>query len=186
MQSFVQYRTLCKTLQAEQERDEEQLTESDPQKDAQFWDRQTEPRLRLERTGTGDLDIHRSLESSTHTLRVDMGPPTEVERADFDLPLDDQLSRTSFRAADNRSSLTVTGISLSADKGKAKAGSFIVSFESEDDPMDPHNWGLYYRALYTSFIIFMAASVEFVAIADSPALERAATGKGVIQYRSTL
>ncbi|PCH06972.1 Major facilitator superfamily domain, general substrate transporter [Penicillium occitanis (nom. inval.)] len=53
---------------------------------------------------------------------------------------------------------------------------FVVSFEREDDPNDPHNWRLYYRALCTAYLSFMAAAVEFVSVADSLGIEEAAAG----------
>lgn len=177
MQSLRQYRALSKRILDENRHTIEEVgVETCQAVPTRTWQEQRQAALRG--TTSGNFDIHQTLQLSAHTLRSDLQPAVDIERADWDLDLGDRMSSsTTYQADDARYRVTATGVDMAEENGKPDGERpFVVSFEREDDPNDPHNWRPYYRALCTAYLSFMAAAVEFVSIADSLGIEEAATG----------
>lgn len=63
---------------------------------------------------------------------------------------------------------------------------FVVNYESESDPMDPHNWSLARKILATAVVSAIAFIVGFASSIDSGAVPQAAETFGVSQVTESL
>lgn len=109
-------------------------------------------------------------------------PPSERDRS---------YSQTIQRPADLERMGTSLGVSLTGidvrtrttNEGKGEPGLsqrvFVVGFEGEDDPLNPHNWGLGKRILCTISIASIGFVVGVASSIDSSALKKAAAEFGV-------
>lgn len=165
MQSYLQYRRIRQQLEAQINPDEDKPTK-EPELEQPGQEAAGE-RPRSSLSGT--------LEMSQHLVRLDMENPGEIERADFEVEIGEGDIATihTREAMGNQVNLRVTGVPR--DDGDKI---LVVSFEGNDDPMDPHNWPYRQKLIYTVIISLAGAAVEFGTVVDSHAFRELSIGYG--------
>ncbi|KAL1968701.1 hypothetical protein VTN77DRAFT_1527 [Rasamsonia byssochlamydoides] len=184
MQSYLQYRGFRKQLEAQiAQEDQEKPSEPDNREDGQ--DQGVSPGEEGRTGRSRNIGQSRTLRISPHSVRLDMEPTGDIDQVDFQTEIEGDVSTINTREAmGNTASLMVTGIEVPPTQtatndipgGDDKI--VVVSFEGEDDPMDPHNWTLPRRLVCTFIICLTGATVEFGTVIDSPHLEQIEQGVG--------
>ena len=108
-------------------------------------------------------------------------------------PLGISLSRTTTRSARSlgtRIGRSLTGVNVrdrtSKEGGDSGRQVFVVGFEGEADPMNPHNWSRARRIMSTIFVAFIGAVVGLASSIDSSVLRPAASAFGVSEVTESL
>jgi hypothetical protein len=109
------------------------------------------------------------------------------------LPGDNHLSRTSTTAT-HISEGTALGVSLTGinvrdrTTNEAKGGVqvFVVGYEGDGDPLNPHNWSYTTRAMATMMIAGIGFVVGVASSIDSSAIREAAVEFGVSEVTESL
>jgi MFS family permease len=185
MQSFLQFRRFRDAAQAQLERDNERLQR---------------PNLHHESEAAQSPSSHTSedskvdLEKGEHPVAADRtggltqsGEPVEEkdedeleEDDDDDFELSQHRSNLS-RTTTQQSAGTALGTVLSGIEVRRRTTReggdgrvFVVGYESEEDPNDPHNWSTSRRFACTVPIACIGAVVGFASAVDSPAIPQAA------------
>lgn len=91
------------------------------------------------------------------------------------------LSRISTQSAGTKLGQTLTGIQIRKRTTTEGGGGnvFVVGYEGEDDPLNPHNWSNVTRIRCTVTIAGIGAVVGFASAIDSAAIPQAAKDFGV-------
>jgi hypothetical protein len=107
-------------------------------------------------------------------------------------PDDGHLSRATTHAT-HKSHGAALGLALTGidarDRTTNEGGTgkvFVVGYEGENDPLNPHNWSYASRLFATSLIAGIAFVVGFASAIDSSALRPAAEDFGVSQVTESL
>ncbi|CRG91129.1 Transporter mfs1 [Talaromyces islandicus] len=201
MQSYIQYRNFRKQLRGQYERGHDKpnhnATNNDlancknqnPQRqqepDGNITDKgKTQENQKQKRKKRKPPKLHRSLELSWHNRKSDILPARDLDRVDYEADVSGPamtLNPREVGADKDQPPLMVSGIEPPAGRVSHEhakgARIFVVSFETDTDPLDPHNWSLARKIWCTVVVCFIACAVEFGTVADSPAIERAQHGK---------
>ena len=86
--------------------------------------------------------------------------------------------------------LSLTGVNVRSratnEGGHEKGQLFVVGYQGDDDPLNPHNWSIRKRLMITIFIAFIGLIVGFASSIDSAALVQATKDFGVSQVVESL
>ncbi|KUJ08846.1 MFS general substrate transporter [Mollisia scopiformis] len=124
----------------------------------------------------GEIDHAPTMETihTTHSFGTRMGHAmTGIEVRE----LSKEMTRRRTRAS---------GRTNADDKQPEREKVFVVGYESETDPMDPHNWSYTTRILATIMIAWIGFIVGFASAVDSAALTQAAKEFGVAEVTESL
>ncbi|KAL2219667.1 major facilitator superfamily domain-containing protein [Thermoascus aurantiacus ATCC 26904] len=184
MQSYLQYRGFRRQLETQiVQEDQEKPSKPDGRGDSQ--DRGVSPGEEGRTGRSRNVGRSRTLRICPHSERLDMEPTGDIDQADFQTEIEGNVSTINTREAmGNTVSLTVRGVEVpptqtaTNDIPGGDDKMLVVSFEGEDDPMDPHNWTLPRRLVCTFIVCLTGAAVEFGTVIDSPHMEQAAQGVG--------
>jgi len=120
----------------------------------------------------------------------DFGPPAED---DDDLELSEYAQRTLTRTATQQTTGTALGNVLSGVEVRKRTTTeggdgnvFVVGYENEDDPNDPHNWSFLVRLRCTIIIALIGIVVGFASAIDSVAIPQASKDFGVSEVAESL
>jgi hypothetical protein len=92
-----------------------------------------------------------------------------------------QLSKKLTKTRTKRSGRMPTN-----EKGEERETVFVVGYESENDPMNPHRWSLWARIRATVLIAAIGFIVGFASSIDSAALKQASAEFGVSDVTESL
>ena len=190
MQSFLQFRSFRRAAQAQLERDKARLQQPDLQHDTEASNSPSshaseDSKVDLEK---GDDAVAADLaggvtQSGEPVEEKDEEEPEEDDDDDFELG---QYRTNLSRTTTQQSAGTALGTVLSGievRKRTTREGGdgrvFVVGYENENDPNDPHNWSNARRMACTVPIAFIGAVVGFASAVDSPAIPQAAKEFGV-------
>ena len=207
MQSFLQYRHFGAAVRAQQARDQSKADAliRGNREISQNQAQNLEPSGRSSSTirGGEEREVEKDIEKAeagpsesspdSHHNGGAMAKETEeAEAADPDVvdpdgDLRDQLNRVATshsRYSENTAlGLALTGIHV-RDRSTRDGGSgqvFVVGYEGEQDPLNPHSWSYSRRFMYTFIIATIGFVVGVASAIDSSALPQASMEFGVSQ-----
>ena len=125
---------------------------------------------------------------------VEEKPEEDLEDDDDDdFELNQNVCHTLSRTTTQQSVGTALGVALTGidvrtrtTKEGGEGNVFVVGYESESDPMDPHNWSLSKRIRCTLPLAGVGAVVGFASSIDSSAIPQAAKEFGVSEVAESL
>ena len=157
--------------------------------------------------GLGEVDLQRGptlAEDEDHKVQENQRPEDfeepveekadeEPEDDDDDFELSENVRQTMSRLTTQQSMGTALGVALTGidvrtrtTKEGGEGSVFVVGYESEQDPQDPHNWSLWAKLRCTVTIAFIGIVVGFASAVDSPAIPQAAKEFGVSKVVESL
>ena len=117
----------------------------------------------------------------------------EHEDDEDDLELSENVRNTLSRTTTQQSTGTALGKVLTGIDVRRRTTNeggdgnvFVVGYEGEDDPNDPHNWSLWVRIRCTLIIASIGLVVGLASAIDSPAIPEAAKEFGVSEVTESL
>lgn len=216
MQSFLQYRRFRASVQAQLDREGAKVNKVEINGTTQDHSPSTlsdEGKQDLEKgeeTAAAPVTSHSLHQSGLRAWEQQTGRSTqtqepveelkhegnEVEGDDGDEDDDYELAaanRTLSRMTTQHSSRTALGnvlTGIEVRKRSTREGGdgnvFVVGFQDENDPNDPHNWSLTKRTSYTAIIAGIGCVVGFASSIDSSALLEASADFGVSEVAESL
>lgn len=216
MQSFIQYRRFRATVQAQLDTDREKVntfSTNGPFQDHSPSDSLDESKQDLEKGGEAAEVNGTSLNQNESGLRTweeqtgqtarSQEPIEELRHPGDDLEAEDDdddddyelaaASRTLSRVTTQQSGRTALGnvlTGIEVRKRSTREGGdgnvFVVGFQDEHDPNNPHNWSLTKRISYTAIIAGIGCVVGFASAIDSSALPEASAEFGVSEVAESL
>lgn len=101
-----------------------------------------------------------------------------------------RLSSTTRRSRGTALGLTLTGVNVrdrtSKEGGDSSRQVFVVGYQGDDDPMNPHNWSKFRRGYATMLVASIGAVVGLASAIDASALTEAAAEFGVSEVAESL
>lgn len=204
MHSLLQYRRMGKQLEAQLKRNREKTAELKRQRrqlaattDASSGEvavDDEEVGEKEDREGEGDHVSPSRVASpplsqmqSRRSSLLEVETARDVERADFDT-LADLETVTSQATMSTTLGTSLTGVDVrSQTEGELAMGKvFVVSYESDEDPMNPRNWPFSLRVACTIVISLVGAVVGFASSIDSAALRQGMKAFGVSDVAESL
>ena len=216
MQSIWQYKRIGKHVQSQLERDKQKynliraINQGDPVAFAQQHRQSAAPEVLVDEE-RGDVDHEKPsdepdspleerepVEEKDHAYRNSTSDSSHEEQSQKpersnSANLDTTLSRTTTRS--NRSLGTKIGHALTGvdvrnrtakEGGDRSRQVFVVGFEGDKDPLNPHSWGWARRLAATAIIALIAGIVGIASSIDSSALKPAAAEFGVSEVTESL
>ncbi|KAL2223302.1 major facilitator superfamily domain-containing protein [Thermoascus aurantiacus ATCC 26904] len=200
MHSLLQYRRMGKQLEAQLKRNREKTAELKRQRrqlaattDASSGEvavDDEEVGEKEDREGEGDhVSPSRVASQSRRSSLLEVETARDVERADFDT-LADLETVTSQATMSTTLGTSLTGVDVRSQttlEGELAMGKvFVVSYESDEDPMNPRNWPFSLRVACTIVISLVGAVVGFASSIDSAALRQGMKAFGVSDVAESL
>jgi hypothetical protein len=203
MQSFLQYRRFGKHARDQYERDRKRaqaLDGGDAENDGRaedFEEAKTHQSSSIDNSPTPDSRDPEKAELPGNDCSNGQNDGGEVERGatadtlkstqSFGTRMGHVLSGIEVRQLSKE--LTRTRTSRSGkqnEKGKERETVFVVGYESENDPLNPHKWSLATRIFSTILIAAIAFIVGFASSIDSAVLTQASEEFGVNEVTESL
>ncbi|RJE24008.1 Major Facilitator Superfamily [Aspergillus sclerotialis] len=107
-----------------------------------------------------------------HSLRTHLERDGDIERADFQPDIGhDPYTINTRESLGDEIEMMVTGLETSANSKPIEEEKMVmVTFEGEDDPLDPHNWFFSTRVLATAIVTSLNLVVIWASTIHAPAL----------------
>ena len=214
MESFIQYRRFGTAIKAQLERDEGKVKTSEglgphdrtekvpedvsPSSSTSGQSNSDEGKPDVEKTRSAPLPHNTNAKDFTEPVEEtpreeEEDQESEDDEDDFELSqsrrtLSRTISKSSTQSAGTKLGRTLTGIEIrKRTTNEGGAGNvFVVGYESEDDPLNPHNWNYLTRVRCTVTIAGIGAVVGFASAVDSPSIKKAAQDLGVSEIVESL
>lgn len=107
-----------------------------------------------------------------HSLRTHLERDGDIERVDYQPDIQsDPYTINTRESMGNPTEMMVMGVEMRANTDQNEEGKMVlVTFEGEDDPLDPHNWFLSMRVLATIVVSLLTSVVLFASTIHAAAL----------------
>ena len=200
MQSFIQYRKFRSALQIQLEKDKDKAHGIEPHTRTAGSEQSPssatsdDSKVDLEKGGSSS-DPTDGGRGPNGTKASILGPGEKEEKEQEQEPEDDDdddfelghnfrntLSRTTTQqSAGTALGRVVTGINIRrrTTREGGDGNVFVVGYESESDPLDPHNWSFAHKIRCTILVASIGWAVGFASAIDSAAIPQAAKDFGV-------
>lgn len=183
MQSFIQYRRIREHLQYQivQHRDSDSGIAYTRARSYVYRDGEIEAQSRDYLGGTGwrqRVDVTHNQQTAAqsilprHSLRSHLERDGDIERVDYQPDIrSDPYTINTRESMGNPTEMMVMGVETRANTDPGEQEKMVlVTFDGEDDPLDPHNWFLSTRVLATAVVSLLTAVVLFASTIHAPAL----------------
>jgi hypothetical protein len=194
MQSFLQYRRFGRHLQRQLERDRarsEKRNEDQNGTQSPPATNEIDPPLIEEEI---EKDLERDLETGNPRLELTLSNSSDSTAvySSASESEDEETSPNSLHGINTTGTqlgVSLTGIdvrSRTTIEGKELGKVFVVGYEGEKDPLNPHNWPLRPKIIVTANIAAIAMIVGFASSIDSAAIPQASKEFGVSDVTEAL
>lgn len=200
MQSFIQYRKFRTAIKAQLERDRVKLQQDEKEPAAAHDDDSpsssaskdsgvegNEPDLERGRRRSSRRDAAQAEDVNARDFREPAEEQAPVEEEEEEEDADDyelgqystrqrSVSRSTTQSAGTRLGTVLSGVEVRrrTTKEGGEGNVFVVSYESDDDPLNPHNWSNFTRIRCTLTVAGIGCVVGFASAIDSAATLRIA------------
>ena len=178
MQSFLQYRNFRKAVQEQIERDKGNTRGRQQHRNAEDEPSPSSSSTEDEKVdeNKAESDAQEEKPKEEEEEQEDVAAEEEEDPDDYELgQLRTTRSQSTTRSTGTALGQTLTGIEVrkrnTNEGGEGKV--FVVNYESDDDPLNPHNWSYWIRIRCTFTIAAIGFVVGFGSAIDSPAIPQA-------------